>query len=66
MISHMTLLCCIHLQVDQEVAKLLELKAKLSDNEGTGGKFVLKCPKVIQCWSNFCVSIIFLIIAGNS
>lgn len=46
MISHMTLLCCIYFQVDQEVAKLLELKAKLSGNETVGGKFVLKCPKV--------------------
>ena len=37
-------LLCILLQVSEEVAKLLELKAQLSD-EGSK-KFVLKTPKV--------------------
>lgn len=39
----------LHIQVDQEVAKLLKLKAKVEDStETTGGKFVLKYPKVQQ------------------
>lgn len=36
-------------QVQPELAKLLELKARLSevaDGDPTGSKFVLKCPKV--------------------
>ena len=46
------LYCCVGLmQVQPELAKLLELKAKLSeitDADPSGGKFVLKCPKVSQ------------------
>ena len=37
-------------QVQPELAKLLELKAKLTDTDPAGGKFVLKCPKV-SFWS---------------
>ena len=33
-------------QIQEEVAKLLELKAKLEGDAAGGGKFVLKCPKV--------------------
>jgi hypothetical protein len=36
-------------QVQPELSKLLELKAKLSeitDADSAGGRFVLKCPKV--------------------
>ena len=47
-----SLYCCVGLmQVQPELAKLLELKAKLSeitDADPSGGKFVLKCPKVSQ------------------
>lgn len=43
----------MHIQVDQEVAKLLKLKAKVEDStETTGGKFVLKYPKVQQLLGN--------------
>ncbi len=33
-------------QIQQELTKLLELKAKLEDEAPASGKFVLKCPKV--------------------
>lgn len=37
----------IGFQVDQEIAKLLELKAQLEEGaDSAAGKFVLKCPKV--------------------
>lgn len=48
MICHVTVVLLFScFQIDQEVAKLLELKAKLEDcAETAGGKFILKCPKV--------------------
>lgn len=39
------LMTTFYLQVKDEVAKLLELKAQLGEDPGKG-KFVLKCPKV--------------------
>lgn len=38
------MLFCVLMQIDEEVAKLLELKARLGDDGKT--QFVLKTPKV--------------------
>lgn len=42
---YMHCVCTPRVQIKEEVAKLLQLKAKLEDAPGAG-KFVLKCPKV--------------------
>ena len=52
--SYITWLYAFCLQVSEEVAKLLELKAKLGDEPSK--KFVLKCPKV--CYYSFSYYII--------
>lgn len=41
----MLIICNCVLQIDEEVAKLLELKAKLGGDDGKH-QFVLKTPKV--------------------
>ena len=50
--------CCllqlmIYLQVDEEIAKLLELKAQVPNEDGPAQKFVLKTPKVRCCIFTF-------------
>lgn len=39
-------------QIQEEVAKLLQLKAKLEDDASGGGKMALKCPKVCCRYSH--------------
>lgn len=51
--SELLFSCCVilvHMQIDEEVAKLKGLKLRLkedgNDEQEAGKKFVLKCPKV--------------------
>lgn len=45
--------CCCWFQIDEEVAKLLELKAQLGGDEGKHA-FVLKTAKVEPKLTNIC------------
>ena len=54
--------CSVHSrQIQTELTKLLELKARLEDEAPSSGKFVLKCPKVRSSYIQSVVCTIYIL-----